>query len=502
MGNWCQVAALLPARLCHHPLISILIIWGVVYLPLALGISLAYPENTQEMVFDEAAAVTQTPNQTCYDLPSTTATACWTRNATGQYFQIRAPDNHIPECLELEGYGKLYSAAPYQQNRTWALPSSATSFIAGTGKPPTWLITITEKQTDVLFYRDRGATLLEGKLLYRDVPTLTPPMINLFWLLPVALGGSFFLFRLYFAAFALMVAMVVLRWQAGKKTAAVVPALFMLCNPLTLHSTLFGIQDDIIITLLIGIAIWAILRLRMNWGAAGIGIGMACKMWPVLLIPTLLVGRDSWVKKIGRIAGACGIMAASLLPFYLLASDNVLRFLRLYVTGDSGGTLQGISLWRYAGQFGLNPFLALPILCIGGVGLLFLIMRWQAPPLTAGGLFILLFLLLYPKIHSGYYLFLLLFIALFWERGHVAWAGLGISIGAVLLDVCNGLGWTSSSAAAIPLLVAGVLWLLLASLFTQTVKSVITIQQGAVHTPLALTDTSPQTVQDLRQEAP
>jgi hypothetical protein len=314
------------------------------------------------------------------------------------------------------------------------------------------------------------------------------------------LGGGFFIFRLYFAVFALLVSMVILRLRSGGGFSTVLaPALFVLGNPLTLHSTLLGIQDDIIVTLLFGIAIWAMLHKRMRWGAIGVGIGMACKMWPVLLVPSLLTGHAPWIKKIGRALGALAILVGSLLPFYLLTPDNVTQFLRLYVTGDSGEALQGVSLWRYAGQFGLDPFVVLPALFVCGALLLYLAMRWHTPPLTTSVLFVLLFLLLYPKIHSGFYLPLVLYFALFWNNRQLVWAGLAISLGAVGLDTCNWLGWDSGAMTTVPLMLAGSLWLLIATMLIQTVQDHITSQQGTGHKTLALTETSRQTAQGPQQ---
>jgi len=274
--------------------------------------------------------------------------------------------------------------------------------------------------------------------------------------------------------------------------------LFVICNPLTVHSTLFGIQDDIIVTLLFGIALWMLLQHRLSLGAGLVGIGMACKMWSILLVPSLLSSVSSWPKKIGRAAGAIAITAIMLLPFYLLAPDNVMKFLRLYITGNSGLALQGISLWRYAGQFGFNPFVMLPLLFACGIVLLYFSIRQQVPPLTNGLLFVLLFLLAYPKIHTGYYLPLLFLVALFWERRNMAFAGIIISIGVVILDAFNEWGWTTGGTAFLPLIVATAIWLLVLYLFICTAQEALTIRQDDEHKNSVLIDTNQQTARGHR----
>jgi len=499
MGDWCNIVASLQAGLHRYPLLTTVFVWCIIYLPLAISVSAIYPEDTFEVVFDENAIINTTFNRTVFVDADNNVTACLTLNATGQSILVMAPSNYIPERVILEGYGKLYTASPHHQNRTWDIPNEVSIFIVQKGNStPVWKVKITEKRTDVLFYRERGAALLEGKLLYRDVPTLTPPLINLFWLLPVALGGSFLVFKLYFAAFALAVALLVLKLQSYAGAMSSIPALFVICNPLTVHSTLFGIQDDIIVTLLFGIALWMFLQHRLNWGAAIVGMGMACKMWSILLVPSLLSSGSSWTKKIGRVAGALAIVATMLLPFYLLAPDNVMKFLRLYITGNSGLALQGISLWRYAGHFGFNPFVMLPLLFAGGIVLLYFSVRQHVPVRTNGLLFVLLFLLAYPKIHTGYYLPLLLLVALFWERRNMAFTGLIISVGVVILDAFNEWGWNTGDMVFLPLVVATAVWLLVLYLFIFTVQEVLTIRQDGEHRNSVLIDTNQQTARGRR----
>jgi hypothetical protein len=379
---------------------------------------------------------------------------------TSYILSIEAPDGYIPEKVELAGYGKIYTSSPYSENRSWDLPSSAISYI-NKSQTIQWNAIITEKRGDVMRYRDRGNTLIEGKMLYRDVPTLTPPLINLFWIIPAILGGGFFVFRAYFAVFVLLVTIVVMRIHRAKKEKyTLLPPLFILLNPLTIHSVIFAVQDDIIVMLLFSISLFFLFEKKITMGAICIGLGAACKIWPLLLTPGILTNNDKSLKKIAYIVLSISIAGITLLPFFILARDNVIEFMKLYLTG--GTTLQGISLWRYLGEIGFNLVYMLPVMIICSLTLLYLVIKKKTPIIVTGALFILLFLMIYPKIHAGYYLPLLLFVPFFWNNRSIVSLSIGISLGVIGLDIYNLLYSTNGLNLIIPISISlSLLYLLL-----------------------------------------
>ena len=464
MGRMQQLIGRL--RCVQRPLVWLVIVWLIVYVPLALGLSAAFPEENYEVQLDSSELYRPQRTIAIYDDKGSDTRMTLVLNDTVQQISVAVEAGYVPVELALQGYGTLDSVARFDANRTWLLSDTAAAFLSNTSA--VWAVKVVEKRTDVLFYRARGEALLKGKLLYRDVYTATPPLINLFWLLPVSLGGSFLVFRLYFACFAFLLSWLALRLrQDGPDLPA---ALFLLCNPLTVYSTLFGVQDDVLVALLYGAALFLLLRRVMELGAGAIGLGMACKLWSVLLLPVLLSGSDSWRKKGGWVAFAGGITAAVIAPFALLAPDEVAAFLRLYTLGESGPTLEGISLWRYLGEAGFEPVWLIPVLAIAGGALLWLVVHRRArTPLTAL-LFLLLFLLLFPKIHSGYYVPLLLFVPLFWENKHVV-AGIAVAVvGVIGLDVWNWLGW--SEPVLVPLLLAVGVWILLVGVLLRLLRRI------------------------------
>ncbi|MBS3772881.1 MAG: hypothetical protein KGY55_01625, partial [Candidatus Thermoplasmatota archaeon] len=61
--------------------------------------------------------------------------------------------------------------------------------------------------TDNQLYIQRAQTILDGRLLYRDVDTQTPPLINYLLVPPVAAGGSALAFEIYFSMFIVLTAL-------------------------------------------------------------------------------------------------------------------------------------------------------------------------------------------------------------------------------------------------------------------------------------------------------
>lgn len=453
-------------RRVQRPLVWLALVWLVIYVPLAVGLSAAFPEESYEVQLDSSELYRPGRTGVVYVDGGSDTRVTLILNDTVQQISVAVEEGYVPVGLTLQGYGMLDSTARFDANRTWPLSDEAAAFLCNTSA--VWTVKVVEKRTDVLFYRARGEALLEGKLLYRDVYTATPPLINLFWLLPVSLGGSFLVFRLYFACFAFLLSWLALRLR--RDGPGLPAALFLLCNPLTVYSTLFGVQDDVIVALLYGAGLFLLVRRAMERAAGVIGLGMACKLWSVLLLPVLLSGSASWRNKGGWVAIAGGITAAVIAPFALVAPDAVAAFLRLYILGEGGPTLEGISLWRYLGEVGLDPVWLVPVLAIAGGALLWLVVHHRAGKPSTALLFLLLFLLLFPKIHSGYYVPLLLFVPLLWGDKHVV-GGIAVAVfGVIALDGWNWLGW--SEPVLVPLLLAVGVWFLLAGVLLCVLRHV------------------------------
>ncbi len=444
--------------LALHPFITIFTAWLVFYVPLLVYTGLNFQEDHYTVTIGPDDLFATSDDVWEYSEITNDTMLFIEFGLNGSDVRVLTPRGYIPIRLELVNHTKLYTSSPYDDNRTWKLLDGDVKKIREEGRNTTWKIEVYKKETDAPFYKDRGETLLEGRMIYKDVPTLNPPLINIFWILPALLGGSFIVFRTYFALFALMSAFMVMRtfWPDGKWRSVVYGSLFVL-NPLTIYSTVGAVQDDIIVAFLFVLTVHAIVRKRGAWASMLIGIGMATKVFHLLMMPGLLSEREKLIKRIFKSIFALVVLAAFLAPVTYLSPDGVATFAKLYFTGDSGGQLQGISLWRYLGEIGYYPFINTAVIVLLGSLLLLLSFRREFGTLNTSMLFILLFLMIFPKIHSGYYIIILAFIPFFWSMklGKTLLFLTGSMI--IALDIFNGLGWNENELLFIPIIVSSLL---------------------------------------------
>lgn len=457
--------------LALHPYITIFAAWLVVYVPILVYVGINFEEEHYTVLLDsdELLATNETTWEYNDNVNDTMLFIHFNGNESD--VQVLTATGYIPIRLELVNYSKLYTSSPYDDNRTWEIKDGEIRFIREKGRNTTWEIEVYKKETDAPFYKDRGETLLEGRMIYKDVPTLNPPLINLFWILPALAGGTFLVFRIYFALFALISAFMVMRtfWPDGKWRSVVYGSLFLL-NPLTIYSTIGAVQDDIIVAFLFVLTVHAIIRKRQVWASFLIGAGMATKVFHLLMMPGLLSGREKLIKRILKTILAGVVVALFLAPVTYLSPDGVATFAKLYFTGDSGSALQGISLWRYLGEIGYYPFINTLLMVIAGLILFFISFRREFGTLNTSFLFILLFLALFPKMHSGYYLMLLAFIPYFWRMklGKTLLFLTGSMV--IALDIFNGLEFYDTGLVFIPILVSTLLLTTVIHFFIHTYR--------------------------------
>ena len=233
--------------LCSKPYLTVLVIWLAVYIPLTVMIGTNFEEDRAEVTFSNENLFNSNDNlMEYYDNVTDTNLII---DVEAKDVKAVTSEGYIPIRLELKGVSKLYTNSPYDENRTWDLDDNQVEDIRTNGRNITWKLDVCKKETDAPFYKDRGETLIERHMIYRDVPTLNPPLINLFWILPALLGGTFLVFRSYFAIFALLSAFLLMRaYKEEGKFRSVAYGTLVLLNPLTIYSTIGAVQDDIIIT--------------------------------------------------------------------------------------------------------------------------------------------------------------------------------------------------------------------------------------------------------------
>jgi hypothetical protein len=108
----------------------------------------------------------------------------------------------------------------------------------------------------------RAETIVSGGMLYRDVPTMTPPLINFLLIPPVLISGLFehrnpaatLTFMAYFSIFNLFTAYILMHLAKDKRE-GYYSALFFLLDPLTFGNSLLRRQDESILVFFFSLAI-------------------------------------------------------------------------------------------------------------------------------------------------------------------------------------------------------------------------------------------------------
>jgi hypothetical protein len=305
--------------------------------------------------------------------------------------------------------------------------------------------------TDNQLYIERAQTILDGNLLYRDVDTRTPPLINYLLVPPVAAGGTALAFEIYFSMFIVLTTLSLYHYLSRvDDQKAFYGALAFLLLPSTLVIPSFARQDESIVVLFFLLPLLSMVASQRRWlYSAGAALGVWIKMHSVFLVPPFLIRERRHMLR--HVAVMAIVSLAATLPFLILAYDEFMWHLRFYLLGKGEKTLQGISLWRILDSQGVAvPKTGLIII----MGILFLAVYIMAYRRSLGvwktvALTLLIYFVVYPKIHYEYYLVLFGLLSPYVIENRLMTAGLfGISLlsGATLLIEQRYLDWGTTAA--------------------------------------------------------
>lgn len=278
---------------------------------------------------------------------------------------------------------------------------------------------------DIRLYRERTSTILEGGLLYTDVHTETPPLIN-YLLIPAQLmggGDHIWVYSAYFSFFGLISALMM--YHALRRYddwLAFVMGLLFILSPFGFIEAGLG-EDETIVAFTVLLPALLMVLERNRLASLAIGLGIWTKMWAILLAPAHFLQQRSWKERwimIGIIAGVTILVA---LPFLILCGDEFTWFLQYYFIGNPDRKAEGFSTFQFLqwGGYGIPMRISLALVLIG---LLFAYLyaykkglgKWESMTLA-----VTVFFVLYPKMHTGYYLIPIAFL-LAWaaENRHIA----------------------------------------------------------------------------------
>lgn len=260
--------------------------------------------------------------------------------------------------------------------------------------------------TDNALYVERAQALLDGKLLYRDVETKTPPLINYLLVPPVLFGGSSLAFEVYFSLFIVLTVASLYHFLSSiHRRYAFITALSFLLIPTTLATPTLCRQDESIVVfffILPLLLLYAGKRKEIYSMLAAAGVWM--KMHPVFLIPPFLL-RQRGRELVRHLLIMAGTSLAIILPFLALAFSEFTWYLKFYLLGE-GEELQGISVWRILDSQGIT----VPgVVLIGILGVVLAgIYLWQYKKSLWRCILLsmIAYFIIYPKIHYEYFLML------------------------------------------------------------------------------------------------
>ena len=188
--------------------------------------------------------------------------------------------------------------------------------------------------TDIPLYRTYGEWMARGLVPYRDFAFEYPPGALPALVLPALVTDSVAAYRVVFAAeMAIAGAMGVLllaaaldvlrRTRAERRLTLSVVALV----PLLLGGVILT-RFDLVPAALVTGALLLVLTGRLRWGAVVVGIGIAVKLYPAVLVPLLAVAgwRARGRRELVAVVSLAAVpVAVAYLPFVLVAPDAVLH---------------------------------------------------------------------------------------------------------------------------------------------------------------------------------
>jgi hypothetical protein len=266
---------------------------------------------------------------------------------------------------------------------------------------------------------ERVETILSGGLLYRDVFTTTPPLINFLLIPPTLLSGLFghqylwatLSFMAYFSLFNLFAAYVLLYIPDDRKE-GYRSALFFLLNPLTFGNSLLRRQDESILVFFLALAILFFLHRRPVLSGATMGLIMLIKLSGAPIIPVAFLQARDW----RYLVAPALVFALVFAPFLVAAGRSAIFWDVTQRDTEHPFQLAGISLghlWSRAHHG--EPLVSMTVysvLFVVGVIATLVLIAWRPLGLLEDlALLLVVVFLLSAKLHCGYFSLLVLAMA-------------------------------------------------------------------------------------------
>jgi len=261
--------------------------------------------------------------------------------------------------------------------------------------------------TDLNFYRDRAENILDGKVPYVDFYSESPPLIMYLFLVPQLAGGSTQAYQLFFAAFAILTAlMLFLFLREVDERKAMAASILYLVYPLGMMEFGFGVQDEAITIFLFVLPLLLLLQNRAAASGAVSFVGVLTKMFNVIILPWTFLHCDNRGRL--KMVLAFGLLALLVIVPFMILFPGELPSFSYYFLGDPDSPTGGssISPWHYLGELGLGlPGWAGVALTLAGLAASSLYAYWKKMSLWQGAALVTMaFFVTYPKILLVYFM--------------------------------------------------------------------------------------------------
>ena len=289
----------------------------------------------------------------------------------------------------------------------------------------------------------RTEVILTGGQLYKDVFTATPPLTNYLlvppgWFAlqtgimnPWATSG----FMVWFSLFNLFTAWLLLVMFEDKRW-GFLSAVFFLLNPLTFGNTVLRRQDESVIVFFMALSLFFILRNEHTKGAISIGLSLLVKLTGAIPLPLAFWYTKKWQYAVLPVVVFFGGMA----PWFL----SVGRAAMFWDTGtrDNQHPFQfdGVSLgrlWNKGAAVDAQLGLTIPsIIFVVGVAVVLLYVMWKRFGILEDlSILTATVLILTPKLHTGYFSILVLFMTPLLVKKRLVWQFMIFGLLALAADL-------------------------------------------------------------------
>ncbi len=303
--------------------------------------------------------------------------------------------------------------------------------------------------SDQVIFFNRGVTIIEGLLPYRDVSVDAASLSSYLWapivflsmfvtgnystefvtndnyLLNESMMLSSYIFRIFFAFCLIISALLLYRLEhkRNNKNALKIAFIYIL-NPFFLYLFSFWGSDECLLPLLILLPIYLYERGNKTLATLSIILGTGFKYFPILLAPLIWIYSRDWKERsVQTLLFLLGLTAISL-PFYLIAPIAFInQFKNPIVSPRNQGLLTLIQNFVNSDINEYNLIIQIVTMSLILLAGLFFFLKKSEWKYHKAVVFLIIFFVIYPKIQVSYFAMIIPFTSIcVFTEGKIKWS--------------------------------------------------------------------------------